>query len=230
MKHTLIALVLLSITWGLNAQCSTVGVQISSSDTSSIQLYHAGFFNIPSGFDNICEWEVTTFDGEIIHQATTSGEFVEQSNSSFDHNVPLTDSMKATIVITNNTEGIICTMRDTLYWEEIEILPDAFVGNWAVLSNNGGIEEEITSADDFNVALGTINLFPSPAYDHFQVSGQHRTYSLSLIDVNGREVANYTAVQDKEAIDISTFASGVYFVRIRDKNKRLLDTQKLIKR
>lgn len=28
-------------------QCSTVAVQISSLDTTSFQLYHAGFFNIP---------------------------------------------------------------------------------------------------------------------------------------------------------------------------------------
>jgi len=167
-----------------NAQCSTVSVNISSSDTSYIQLYNAGIFNIPSGFANVCDWEVVDFSGEIIFQGTTSGDFEEQSFVLFDHSVPITDSMKATIVITNEVEGIICTMSDTLYWEETEVIPSAFIGNWSVFSSNGGVSEDITSTGRINNLL--VEIYPSPAQDYFLINGEQETYDFQIINLNGQ--------------------------------------------
>lgn len=36
-------------------QCQNVDVSVSSSDTSYVQLYHPGFFLLPSGNANVCE-------------------------------------------------------------------------------------------------------------------------------------------------------------------------------
>ena len=212
-----------------NGQCSSVGVQITSSDTTYIQLYHAGFFNIPSGFDNIVEWQVTSFSGDIIHQDTTSGAFVDQSNSYFDHTIPITDSMKATIIITNNTEGIICTMNDTLYWKETEVLPGAYIGNWDILSNNGGVEEDISTSTEKILNDQNIEIFPSPAYDYFSINGDFDNYSFTVFDINGQILGTYNNIQPLEKVNISGYSSGVYFVQFWNKNHRSISIKKIVK-
>lgn len=122
------------------AQCSDVSLLVSSSDTTYVQLYHPALFLIPSGDANICYWTVTTFSGELVHSDTTSGDFEAQSFSYFDHSVPVTDSMKVTLIIENPVEDITCAINDTLFWEETEVIPGVFFGNWAILSDNGGVE------------------------------------------------------------------------------------------
>lgn len=210
-------------------QCSTVSVQISSSDTSYIQLYHAGFFNIPSGFANICEWEVTTFSGEIIYQDTTSGSAFEQGQVLFNHSIPITDSLKATIVITNDTEGIICTMNDTLYWKETEILPGSFIGNWDVLSSNGGVEEDITSSNEIAIEKNEILIFPSPTQDYFQIEGNQEVYSLTIFNLNGKILKTLNNVHNLQKVNISHFPTGVYFVKFRDEDDGNLVIKRVIK-
>ncbi|MFK7773218.1 MAG: T9SS type A sorting domain-containing protein [Saprospiraceae bacterium] len=212
-----------------NGQCSSVGVQISSSDTTYIQLYHAGFFLIPSGDENIVQWEVTTFSGDIIHQDNTSGGFNDQSNSYFDHSIPITDSMKATIIITNNTEGIMCTMTDTLYWQVDEILPGAFIGYWNVLSDNGGVEEDISTSSEEIFNVQNIELFPSPAFDHFSLKGDLDVYSFNIIDVNGQILGTYNNIHSQERVDISQYSSGVYFVQFWDQKNKNIGVKKMVK-
>lgn len=153
MKKIIAFLLFVSINLVSNGQCSSLGISVSSSDTSSIQLYHAGFFLLPSGSDNICEWEITSFSNDIIHQATTSGEAFEQGVTAFDHSIPITDSMQVNLIITNNTEGTTCTINDTLYWEATEVLPGSFIGAWAILSNNVGVEEELNPLDGFELSI-----------------------------------------------------------------------------
>jgi hypothetical protein len=213
----------------LKGQCSTVSVQVSSSDTSYVQLYHAGFFNIPSGFVNICEWEVTTFSGEIIYQDTTSGDAFEQGLVLFDHSVSISDSMKATIVITNDVEGIICTMNDTLYWKETEVIPGSFIGNWEVVSGNGGVEEEITSSNEITIEVKKIKIFPSPVLDYFQIEGNQDIYTFTILDLNGQILETYSNIHRRGKVDISYFPSGMYFVQFWDKNNRNIGVKKIIK-
>ncbi len=140
MKNLLLSFLFFQLCITAQSQCENVAIQISSSTETSVNLYHAGFFNIPSGFDNICNWEVTDFSGAIVHQETTSGDWGDQSFSLFNHSVPITDSMKVTLLINNATSGITCFMSDTLFWEFTEVLPGSFIANWAVLSSNPGSE------------------------------------------------------------------------------------------
>jgi hypothetical protein len=229
MKNIFALLLLVSTQVIAYGQCSEVVVQISFSDTSQIQLYHAGLFLIPSGEDNICEWEVTTFTGALIHQETTSGGFDDQSFVSFTHDVPLSDSMKVTLSITNATEGITCTMNDTLIWVETEILPGSFIGDWTVLSSNGGVEEPISSAHQASLDGTTVSLFPSPASDYFQVRGKSEAYQLSILDLNGKVLATHSAVRSGDQIGIDLFPVGIYFVQILDVSNGQIVTKKIMK-
>ncbi|HMQ49600.1 MAG TPA: T9SS type A sorting domain-containing protein [Saprospiraceae bacterium] len=229
MKFIITFLFWVAINLLLNGQCSTVSVQVSSSDTSYVQLYHAGFFLIPSGFANSCEWEVTTFSGEIIYQDTTSGGAFEQGLVLFDHSVPITDSMKVTIVITNQIEGIICTMSDTLYWNETEVLPGSFIGDWEVLSSNFGVEEQINASEETVSGLKKVALFPSPVQHFFQLKGSQGINTLVILDVNGQVLLSYPNIQDGDQVDASGIPPGMYFVQLWDKNTSNLVVMKMIK-
>lgn len=211
------------------AQCSTVSVQVSSSDTNYVQLYNAGFFNIPSGFDNVCQWEVISFTGDTIYQETTSGDFNDQSSVIFDHEISITDSMKASILITNNTEGIICTMNDTLYWKETEVLPGVFVGNWDVLSSNGGVEEDISTATKVIVDSHNIEIFPSPSLGQFWVRSDAATHSFTILDFNGMSIASYRDVGEYQTIDISQYSSGLYVLHFWDEKGNRIGVEKIVK-
>ncbi len=211
-------------------QCSTVGISISSSDTTSIQLYNAGFFNIPSGFANVCEWEVSTFSGEIIHEDTTSGSTAaEQTTSLFEHSVPITDSMHVSLVITNEIEGIICTINDTLYWEETEVLPGVFIGNWAVLSSNVGVEEDIVNTSELSHPNREIILFPSPTVDFLMVKSDMDFQYCTIHQPNGLKLASFDRIQSQGKLDLSNYSSGMYFIQFWDSKNRKVGTKKFLK-
>jgi hypothetical protein len=87
----------------------------------------------------VCEWQVTTTAGDLVFETTTSGDAFEQGLVLFDHTVPITDTMFVTVVISNPVSGLTCLITNTLYWEETEVFPGIFVGNWNVIGFNPGI-------------------------------------------------------------------------------------------
>ena len=210
------------------AQCSSVSIQISSSDTGYVQLYHAGFFLIDSGYANVCTWEVTTFNGTLVHQDTTSGLWADQSFSQYQHNVPITDSMVVSLVIENPVSGITCTLVDTLFWEETEVLPGQFIGNWAVLNSSGGIA---TGLDDLRPSAELdILIYPSPADDHIRIKGLPGSVSLEVVDLLGQVVAVRPDFGTEDRLDVSALPSGVYLVRLSNRNGTVLGLRKFSKR
>jgi hypothetical protein len=205
-----------------------VSIQISSSDTSLVQLYNAGIFNIPSGFANICEWEVTTFQGNIIHQDITSGEFSEQAFSLFNHSVPISDSMEVTLFITNMVEGITCSIVDTIYWEETEVLPGSFIGNWAVLGDYGGVENELLTSVEGIQTRKEIEIQPSLVTNQFIIRNMEANHSIAMFDSMGRKVFD-KEVYNQEALNVSSFETGMYYIHIYDTNGDIIDVKKLMK-
>jgi hypothetical protein len=215
-------------------QCSDLSISVSSSDTALIQLYHAGFFLIPSGFDNVCEWEVTTFSGDVVFQDTTQGDAFEQGLVLFEHTVPITDSMKVTVFIKNSIEGITCTLSDTLFWEETEVLPGLFIGNWAILNENGGVEGVLTSFDELTIGHtldhSEIALFPTLVNDHIQVEGPLESFSLNIVNLRGQVVAVQPNIQGRALIDVSQLIPGTYFVHFRNQANAGLGVKVMVKR
>ena len=224
MKKSYALLCLLLTAYTAHSQCAFVDLVVSSSDTSYVQLYHPGFFNMPSGFANMDAWEITTFAGDIVHEETAGGSF-EESFILFDHSVPITDSMLVTLVITNDISGIICTIIDTLYWEETEVIPGVFIGNWAILGSNGGLQTGLADRTLSN----TITVFPSPAVDHVRITGVGSTYALAIFDLSGALVSNRTNVRAGDRVDVAHLPAGVYSIRLWDDRDRPLGIRKFIK-
>lgn len=224
-KINALLLVFLLSSIAAHAQCSAVNSSVSASDTTYAQLYHPGFFLIDAGFANVCVWAVATFDGTIVHQATTSGAWEEQSFMLFDHSVPISDSMQVTLVITNDSSGITCTIIDTLVWEETEVLPGSFIGNWAILGSHGGLQTRLGE----QASSSTISVHPSPAVDHVRITGAGGGCALSIVDVNGALVATHAYGRTTDRVDVSSLPPGVYFIRIADERDTFLGTHKFVK-
>ena len=208
-------------------QCENMDVSISSSDTSYVQLYHPGFFILPSGFANECAWQVTTTSGDIVFETTTSGDAFEQGLVLFDHTVPITDSMFVTVVISNPVSGLTCLITNTLYWEETEVFPGIFVGNWNVIGFNPGIA---TAVDEGTAAnAGDFILFPSPAADQLRIEAPRGTYALTIRSTTGALVHSEANFMTSQPLDVSQLEPGIYFVGLQDGQGVSLGMRKYIK-
>ena len=213
----------------ISAQCSEVSLVVSTSDTSLIQLYHPGFFLIPSGEANICEWLVTSFEGDIVYQDTTSGLALDQGLVQFEHTVPITDSMHANLVITNPVAGIVCTIDDTLFWDEVEVIPGSIIGNWRILSNNGGIEEQISHTKDGTIHETNFSLFPNPVDDILHINYAGDIHAILIYDLNAHVIDQYKVQHASRQMDVSTLPSGLYIVKIVDHTNQLVGIRKMLK-
>lgn len=222
--NTFLSLLLAAAT--AHGQCEFVDVNVSASDTSFIQLYHPGFFNLESGFANICAWEITTFDGTLVHEAITSGTAQEQGFMLFEHDVPITDLMQVVLVITNDVTGSTCTITDTLFWEETEVLPGAIIGNWAILGSNGGISTGLADEASGNAQL---LMYPTLATDHVQLQGDAGRYALTIVSMGGELEMTHSTVRPGERVDVAGLVPGAYLVQLMDERGVPLGVRKFIK-
>lgn len=227
MKRLSSLALLLPFCSALHAQCEFVSIQVSSSDTGLVQLYQAGFFLLDSGYANVCVWEVTTFDGGIVHQDTTSGLFPDQAFTGFTHTVPLTDSMAVSLVITNTVTGSVCTIQDTLVWIEEEPIPGFTFGSWNVTGQNGGIVTGVLVSKAASSAAFT--LFPSPATDHLRIDGAPSGSACTITDAQGRTVRVIIVQDSTERIDVSSFTPGHYLMTLRDARGVPLGIRRFVK-
>ena len=233
MKKFLLIPILLLTTSIVKSQCSDLGISVSFSDTSQVQLYHAGFFLLPSGFDNVCEWQVTTFSGDIVFQDTTQGDAFEQGLVLFEHSIPIADSMKVIVFIKNSIEGTTCTLSDTLFWEETEVLPGIFIGNWAILNGNTGTEGVLTSAeecminDTFN--QNAIALHPTLVNNYIHVSGPEEPYSLSIMNVKGQIIVAQQNLNGRTQMDVAQLLPGIYFVHFSNQANEHIGVRMIVK-
>jgi hypothetical protein len=222
------ALFLMTLTsLSARSQCAATDVSVSSSDTAYVQLYHPGFFILPSGFANVCQWEVTTSFGGVVFDTITSGAAFEQGLVLFDHTVPITDSMFVTVVISNPITMDTCTLMNTLVWEETEVLPGSFIGNWAVIGFNPGISTAVEDPGADNE--GHIVLFPSPAVDQLRIDAPHSRYALAIVNMTGALVHSEANFMTNQPLDVSHLEPGIYFVGLQDDRGVTMGMQKFIK-
>ena len=223
--YALVALFLASST--AFGQCQNVDVSVSSSDTSYVQLYHPGFFLLPSGNANVCEWEVTTAAGDLVFDTLTSGAAFEQGLVLFDHTVPITDTMFVNLVISNPVSGLTCLITNTLYWEETEVFPGIFVGNWNVVGFNPGVA---TAVDGLGADTESgFTLFPSPAQDQVRIEAPGSSYVLSIVNATGALVLREVNFMTSQPLDVTRLQPGVYFVDLQDERGVSLGMRRFVK-
>lgn len=73
-----------------------------------------------------------------------------------------------------------------------------------------------------DVQFSDITLYPNPAHTTVTLSGVELGAMVSVVDLNGRTLATYTAADTTLTIDVSDMAQGAYFVRISGQQQSLV--------
>jgi len=182
MKNALLltfALLLMLGTAGqLQAQITSVGcdsmalvVNVGSQETA-LNLYHPGGYLTWPNTENVMEWLFTDEEGNVVHEET----LVDNNFVSFGHNVPITDTLFVSVLLTNDSSiyydgnPVACLIEDYLTWEETEIA-GSFFGNWTLGGAVGTYAGEPSS-------IGTVALGFAPTTRQL----------VSIVDITGREV------------------------------------------
>ena len=72
--------------------------------------------------------------------------------------------------------------------------------------------EEIVGIDD--VDANTLGLYPNPATTTVTLTGLEPGAQVTIVDLNGREISKFKIQNSEFEIDVTSLASGAYFVRI----------------
>jgi hypothetical protein len=86
---------------------------------------------------------------------------------------------------------------------------------------------ELLTSIFFNKSNLTIKIFPNPVINELTINNIDENSIISIYDLNGQLLINKTAKSITEKIDVSSLASGIYFIKIINENT--INTSKLIK-
>lgn len=173
MKKTLLTLAIaLGLALTTKAQvitcvpCDQISMVVNvGSDTTSLNVYHAGQYLTHPQEHNIFTWEFTDNQGNIISQDT----LIDEEFYSFSHNFPITDTMNVTVYLRNdsanldswyinqglptNGNSINCLFEDKIYWMTGEYPSGTPWGRWEFVTgdySNPGVDLNVVLAvDDF---------------------------------------------------------------------------------
>lgn len=155
----------------------------------------------------------SSITGNNIVECNTSSEIYSVTNtpgSNYQWSVPA----GANIVSGQNTNQI-----------EVD-----FMGNFGTISV---VEEDATGCQGQTVTLDVacnvgiknetntqIKLYPNPTFDYFRLQGLESglQYQLTIYNVNGKIVMS-KGITENQQIDITSFASGVYYCQLQSKNE-----------
>jgi hypothetical protein len=146
--------------------CDQISMVVNvGSDTTSLNIYHAGQYLTHPQEYNIFSWEFTDNQGNIIFKDT----IVDDSHCNFSHNFPITDTMYVTVYLLNdsanldswymnqglptNGNSINCLFEDKIYWMTGEYPSGTSWGRWEFVTgdySNPGVDLNVVlSVDDF---------------------------------------------------------------------------------
>ena len=149
--------------------CDLINMSVNiGSDTTSLNIYHAGqYLTHPQEF-NVFAWEFTDQQGNIIFKDT----IVDDAIVSFSHNFPITDTMNVTVYLRNdsanldnwyiseglptNGNSINCLFEDQIYWMTGTYPSGTAWGRWEFISgddfSNPGVDLNVVLVvDDFSL-------------------------------------------------------------------------------
>ncbi len=113
--------------------------------------------------------------------------------------------------------------------------PDLLKANNSTLNNfsvfrNQGI---VTAINNFAIEKPLFSIYPNPSTTllniQFEKSYASKKYRLQIVDANGQVLLSQVIKTQKEKIDITTFANGLFAINLLDEKGNRLFTQKIIK-
>lgn len=150
----------------------------------------------------------------------------------------------ASIIETENDSTFLLYRADAR--EPWQSIPDdisySLQGNWKVgkitIDNLlpgdytfASIDKTIVGIGENNLDGVKFNLMPNPARDFVKISLSEETVDSKIVvtNVQGQTVASHTLSGNKLTLNVSDYASGVYYISLIDSGKNNIYTQKFIK-
>jgi len=229
MNNFLFALVIaLGLTTTTQAQvgCDMMNLIVNvGSDTNIVNIYHPGHYLTWPQSKNVIVWEITDMIGNMIAEDT----LVDEAFYQFYHNIPITDTMNVTALLTNDSAGIACLIEDQLYWEVTELIPGVFTGRWEFLHGNVGVDVTNTTGID-DIEPTTASVYPNPSNDVVNVSlDKGQLLKIELFSMTGRLIFKKDLNSKTYTLNIGGYPSGIYLVRVFNQNNDIVNTKILKK-
>jgi hypothetical protein len=223
MKKILLSLIIaLGLTQTTQAQvsCDMMNLIVNVSDTGLVKLYHPGHYLTWPQSENVIVWEITDSQGNIIADDT----LINNSDFLFYHNIPLTDTMNVTALLTNDSAGIACLIEDKLYWE-VTTIGTSVLGRWEFVYGNVGVDVTNTVGID-DIEPTTASVYPNPSSDVINISlNKGQLLKIELFSITGRLIFKKDLYSKTYALNIGDYPSGVYLVRVFNQNNDIINTK-----
>jgi hypothetical protein len=204
------------------SMCEAVAISVNVGDTTLISLYHPGYFlfgatSSTGGYQNVCQWTVTSMDGTVVHEDVTTGIWEEQSFTLFETTVGIEDSMIVELILSSPLEEFDCCMVDTLVWTEVETIPGFFYGTWDNLNGeNTGVDcggaSGVAAAPSSVAAV----MYPNPASDVVWLDHDGSVAAVRVVDAAGRYVREEDVISTHYPLMIGQLPEGAYGVMLFD--------------
>jgi photosystem II stability/assembly factor-like uncharacterized protein len=100
-------------------------------------------------------------------------------------------------------------------------------GGFSTDSITDGIYQFSGDLGNDQFAANTVKLYPNPATSIVNIAAQLDSYNVKVTDITGKVMLNKAYSGVENTVDISSFATGVYFFEIKSGNKS--ETSKIMK-
>jgi len=168
--------------------------------------------------------------GGGIFTSVNDGGLWSAANTGIPSNTTATSfASSAGNVFAGTDKGVFSTSDDGNSWTNINTgLPDSSVTSLAVSTNylwagtnSQGVwrielAQIITGIND-NDKSDMINIFPNPATDNITLKAFQKS-EIEILNIEGQILKSFTTTENYTILDISDFARGMYFVKVKAKN------------
>lgn len=120
-----------------------------------------------------------------------------------------------------------------LSWTVGEVMVSTFTGSSAILSQ--GLHQgklTITAIEPVILTGVSVKTYPNPVNDKLNIGFSNfveNKYSFSITDGNSRIIQTGTAVENPQSVDMTSFAQGVYFLKVEAVSEKQSQIFKIIK-
>lgn len=134
-----------------------------------------------------------------------------------------------------NASGNVSTTKNYAFADvavktQLNTLPPKLFYRLKTVDQDGKIQYSAIVVLDVKKNQSLYTLFPNPARNQFMIeyAGVPNQYSLKLLSSTGQIMMQKTVTSQKEIVNVSTIANGVYYVLITDKTSNNTQTFKII--
>ena len=170
-------------------------------------------------------WNVMRLD---FGDADVTGKFTFSNNANMDGDIIHTENDSAVLLYRANIYDV---------WHTI---PYTQQGNWKIgiftVSDLQSGQYTIGAIDKAHLGTGEtaddaelFTVTPNPANDHIKVTSAADDCNILIVNALGQTIGTFSVKGKETTIHISDYKSGIYFVYLMDKKKKIISIEKLVK-